>query len=210
MLVVALAVRAVRTSRSGRTPRVAWPRRARPRGRGSPVPTFASAAAEDVVRDSRTGRRRTPSSSPTTQSPGAIRAVPIEIAHLCRRHVPAPGRVLGRDEPREDGEAELRDQADVPAAAVDHAARDAARGQRGGGQLAEVGRAVVVALVHGDMIRSVRRRASPACHGSRVSQSPWSAGSAEHRERLPGEAHTHSERPDRRWQRLRTHARGRR
>ena len=115
--------------------------------------------------------------------------------HLGRRHLPAPGRVLGRREAGEHGEARVDDEAHVAAAAVDHATRDATREERRRGQLAEVRRDVVVALVDGH----VTRRDAPE-HGQRLADRripvlcvgrPALDG-----ERLPGETHPRCERRD--------------
>ena len=70
--------------------------------------------------------------------------------NLRRLELPAPRRVLGRDEAGEDRKALVADEGDVAAAAVEHAAGDAARLQRRHGQLAEVRGHVLVAGVDGD------------------------------------------------------------
>ena len=84
------------------------------------VPTFASAAPR--TRGDSRGTMTTPSSSPTTQSPGSIRTVPIVIgtwvAVTSQRQVESSG-VTKRVK---TGKPERLDQADVSAAAVDHAA----------------------------------------------------------------------------------------
>ena len=78
------------------------------------------------------------------------------VASSSQRHVESSG-VTKRVE---DGKALVEDEADVAAAAVEHAAGDATCLQRRDRELAEVRRDVVVAGVHGDVLRQARRRAS--------------------------------------------------
>ena len=79
---------------------------------------------------------------------------------LCRLELPAPRRVLRRYEPAEDREALSADEADVATAAVEHAAGDSTCRERRDGELAKVGRDVVVAGIHGDV---ARRHVSQHC-----------------------------------------------
>jgi len=121
--------------------------------------------------------------------------------HLCRGQVPAPGAVLGRDEASEDDKPLVDDEARVPAAAVDHAPRHAARGERHRGQLAEVRRAVVIRRVDGDVARG-----HAAQHRQRLADRSVPVAVlrrlARHRERLAGHRHARRERTDLGRQRL--------
>ena len=126
--------------------------------RGHPV---ADGGADLVLRGSlllrlgehvgceRAGTTTTPSSSPTTQSPGSTRTAPIVtgtcVASSSQRHVESSGVTCEQ----KTGKATLPDEAHVPAAAVENTARDAAGGERGHGELAQMGRDVLPACVDG-------------------------------------------------------------
>ena len=85
---------ALRTCRSARRPRAAASRRARPRGSRSRSP-LSPRPRRARPRRSRRGTTTTPSSSPTTQSPGSIRTVPIVtgtcVASSSQRQVESSG-----------------------------------------------------------------------------------------------------------------------
>ena len=118
------------------------------------VPTFSSASASTSSARA-CGTTTTPSSSPTTQSPGSNEYAADRNGHLRRLELPAPGRVLGRDVRAEDRKPELPDEAHVAAAPVEHAAGDVTGGERRHGELAEMS---------GDIADRRRRR----LHGRRA------------------------------------------
>ena len=108
---------------------------------------------------------------------------------------------------REDREAELDDEADVPAAAVEHAARNAAGGERGHGELAEMRGDRLIARVDGDV--SGRNLAEHLQHlAERGVVRRVLDRLPAHGERRPGEPHPSLERADRGRQGLRPVAAG--
>ena len=139
----------LRTCRSARTRRAAASRRARRRGSRS---RSRPSARPRRARPPRS-RRHDDDAVVVAHDPVARldRARADRHGNLRRLELPAPRRVLGRDEAAEDGEALVEDEADVAAAAVEDAAGDAACLERRHRELAEMRRDVVVACIDGDM-----------------------------------------------------------
>ena len=100
------------------------------------------------------------------------------------------------------GKPELDDEAHVPAAAVEHATRNAAGGERGHGELAEMRGDVVSARVHGDvagrnLAEHLQHLAQRGVVRGGLARPPLNG------EGRAGELHPALERPDRGRQRLR-------
>ena len=149
-LVGKLELHGVRTSRSARRPRAAASRRERRRGSRSPSQPSPRPRRERSPRSRRARRRLRPRRRPPSR-PARSRTCPTEIgscvASSSQRKVESSGVTWAQKTGKPSSTMKL----DVPAAAVEHATRDAARRERGHGELAEMRGDVLAARVHGDV-----------------------------------------------------------